>query len=144
MEIKIARALTEELVKVGLENLRDDVFEGAIEVIWNDYDNNKDIGREVSLNEVAKDWIEDTKDNCPAILTQKIKTLEEVEEYYKKQSCIIDCKKLWQIDDGLKIAVRETSPADGTQEVFIVTLKNGTIYNEKGEDIVQIDIDNQL
>ena len=143
MEIKITRALTEELVKVGLENLRDDVFEGAIEVIWNDYDNNKDIGREVSLNEVAKDWIEDTKDNCPVILTQKLKTFEDVEEYYEKNNYGIECKKLWTIKDETTIAIKDTDPMGG-YNIYLITLKNGTIYNEKGEDIIQIDIDNQL
>lgn len=143
MEIKITRALTEELIKMDLNDLREDLFEEAIEQIEMDYENHMECGEEKSLNEIAKTWIEDTKINCPAYLTQKINNFSQVVDYYEKKYTDFELKELWTIGNETNIALKIGDP-NGLYQVELITLKNGTIYNNEGQDIVEIDINNSL
>lgn len=140
-EIKVARALTEVLEGENYENLRDDIFEMAVEAIIENMDEEEvDFEDYDEVVESCLTWFDDTKNNCPGFLIRKIYNIDDLIRYNKGKLYNPQYKELWKKNDGVYVAVNDISPS-GNDSIHVYFISNGTVYNENNDDVILIDIE---
>lgn len=72
----------------------------------------------------------------------KINNEEDLNEYLSKIAYRVAIKPLWEINNKKYYAIKETTPNLNELGIYMVYTENGILYNNSGDDIILVDIEN--